>query len=1057
MKAIITLGMVAGIAVCGMSVETGLAEETSNVDSPTATANTRIASPGTGVYIEAMNGAVDRTAERLPRAAATATAYEEVAILLDGAVTIEEVRALPQAPGTMPELFADPARIVAQLPSGVVSQLVARGANVMALRDFFLIEANRADSPGDDGEPMMPVCSGDYRFGENGSNVSIPDDGSWVYSTIFISGAPGGSTVNCIDVHYEISHEWVEDLDIDLNDQDFTYNHDLWGPDDGWGSDLDETELGITTFNGEPVNQTWILWARDVYPNDVGYIDYWWIKVYYQGGGGEQPDLIVEDSSRSPGVDVHPGDSISLSDAVLNQGDAAAGSSFYVTWFISIDSNVTTSDYEWGYRYVSCCLGPGVTSGVFGSIPWPDVAPYNTPGQTYYVAVMADDLDEVGESNEDNNWGETWPVTLFGSGDCCNPPLESGDRVRLLVDAPSGAENLPAGRCGTVVCCDSDDPDLPILVSWENWSDGHNDDSFCDDPPGPFPDGSGWWVGCADIVHDEACECPPPPAVTDPTPSDDASCVPVETELCWNPGGRTVRVIYGDDDRLDVYEVTEPALQAVTDSTMALIDTSRLTDNGNGTYSVSAHPTLAETIEYWYGDPLCGDEPFYDQPTHASCSGVLVGEDLIATAGHCIVDTGDCAATAFVFGFEMIDASTPALTFPASDVYFCNSIVDRVLDPAGADWGIIQLDRLVTGRTPLSVRRAGTVPNGEPLVLIGHPVGLPTKVAGGATVRSNSHADYFQANVDAYGGNSGSPVLNAVNLQVEGLLVRGNTDFVLTGEDCVASNWCQDTGCPYWEDVTRATEFDHLVPELPQMEYDVRFGPCVAVELLGTTTETCWPLPELDPNTEYCWSVTTRNRCGGTTSPPAPAYWSFTTSPGAMVLTLPHNCEIDARQPHAINNPSIQYGWDYAEITFDCDPSWLGASDFVISQTNPAPAPPDIASANAIGGNTLALQLDGPMNPGNWTCFALTAHPDDKRCLGYLPADANGDRTSAPADVLTVIDGLNGVIELEDWQSDMDRDGTPAPADILRVIDLLNGAGTFDPWINVQLPPCPAD
>lgn len=36
------------------------------------------------------------------------------------------------------------------------------------------------------------------------------------------------------------------------------------------------------------------------------------------------------------------------------------------------------------------------------------------------------------------------------------------------------------------------------------------------------------------------------------------------------------------------------------------------------------------------------------------------------------------------------------------------------------------------------------------------PAGLPTKIAGGATMRDASPNGYYVANLDTYGGNSGS-------------------------------------------------------------------------------------------------------------------------------------------------------------------------------------------------------------------------------------------------------------------------------------------------------------
>ncbi len=142
--------------------------------------------------------------------------------------------------------------------------------------------------------------------------------------------------------------------------------------------------------------------------------------------GGDLPDLIIQSSSRSPATGVVPGGMVTLSDTVENQGTAPAGSAFWATWHISEDMTVTLDDYEWAFHQVVCCLGPGQTAGGFGDVAWPDSAPYNTPGQVYYIAVMADDLDEVAESDEANNWGDVWPVVLAGGpgncpgeGDCC--------------------------------------------------------------------------------------------------------------------------------------------------------------------------------------------------------------------------------------------------------------------------------------------------------------------------------------------------------------------------------------------------------------------------------------------------------------------------------------------------------------------------------------------------------------------------------------------------------------------------------------------------------------
>ncbi|MDD5320391.1 MAG: hemopexin repeat-containing protein [Methylococcales bacterium] len=94
--------------------------------------------------------------------------------------------------------------------------------------------------------------------------------------------------------------------------------------------------------------------------------------------------------------------------------------------------------------------------------------------------------------------------------------------------------------------------------------------------------------------------------------------------------------------------------------------------------------------------------------------------------------------------------------------------------------------------------------------MIVHPVGLPTKFGGGATVRDNSPSAFFLANLDTYGGNSGSPVFNSSTHEVEGILVRGETDFVQQ-DGCNVSLACPNTGCRV-KDSMRTTEFAKLIP-----------------------------------------------------------------------------------------------------------------------------------------------------------------------------------------------------------------------------------------------------
>jgi len=83
--------------------------------------------------------------------------------------------------------------------------------------------------------------------------------------------------------------------------------------------------------------------------------------------------------------------------------------------------------------------------------------------------------------------------------------------------------------------------------------------------------------------------------------------------------------------------------------------------------------------------------------------------------------------------------------------------------------------------------------------------------------------------------------------------------------------------------------------------------------------------------------------------------------------------------------------------------------------------------------------------------------PSDRVVIGFLPGDVNASGTASAADILDLIDGLNGILDppLNEWQCDTDRSGLCSAPDILRVIDLLNGVATSRPWNNVSLPPMP--
>jgi hypothetical protein len=261
------------------------------------------------------------------------------------------------------------------------------------------------------------------------------------------------------------------------------------------------------------------------------------------------------------------------------------------------------------------------------------------------------------------------------------------------------------------------------------------------------------------------------------------------------------KVIYGTDDRQDLFQISDQMILNDVDSVVALFDRNDVVDNGNGTSTL-------RTLNFGASRNLCAGERFREQPTGAFCSGFLVAPDVIATAGHC-VDANNLADIRFVFGFRMLNATTAQTVISNAEIYRGVNLIGWQLTANGADWALVRIDRTVMNHRITRIRRAGRIADGQAVHVIGHPSGLPTKVAGGATVRDNQPAPFFVANLDTYGGNSGSPVFNSNTHEVEGVLVRGEADFVQSG-NCRVSLICPSTGCR-GEDCTRTTEFAQRV------------------------------------------------------------------------------------------------------------------------------------------------------------------------------------------------------------------------------------------------------
>ncbi|MDD4961443.1 MAG: CARDB domain-containing protein, partial [Candidatus Marinimicrobia bacterium] len=246
-----------------------------------------------------------------------------------------------------------------------------------------------------------------YVSGTNSADYNIPDKPlnqpyGYVYSPITITGATG--VVTKVEYFVMVPHTWPSDLKLYLwNSSHQRLIWDRWGgtTDGGYDDDAaDDDDIYLygrstTYFNGDNPNRLWTLDAYDYAFLNTGKIDWWILRVYYEE---PLPNLTKSGTSTLSGY----GDNkISLSTEVINIGAATAGSS-HLGYYLSTNTTISQSDYRWADDYVTSLTVGAKSPESSGTVDLTTVSP-TIPDGTYYVGWIIDYLNEVIESDENDN------------------------------------------------------------------------------------------------------------------------------------------------------------------------------------------------------------------------------------------------------------------------------------------------------------------------------------------------------------------------------------------------------------------------------------------------------------------------------------------------------------------------------------------------------------------------------------------------------------------------------------------------------------------------------
>lgn len=277
-------------------------------------------------------------------------------------------------------------------------------------------------------------------------------------------------------------------------------------------------------------------------------------------------------------------------------------------------------------------------------------------------------------------------------------------------------------------------------------------------------------------------------------------------------------IIFGADNRVDVIRDAYKNKFLAPAIAMSFGQPYALPQKNSELFNLDFYPASES-----YNVGLCPEEKFAKQNANwLNCTGFLVTEDVMVTAGHCLIFnhsgvkpalvedgmTSMCADFDWLFDFVAKGNGQVLITdYSQSQTARCAKVLHAEITPDvvekngkivgeyGLDFSIIKLDRPFPDRRVLKFANT-SVGKKQPVFAVTYPSGLPMKVAYNARVIENQFANFFTTDLDISSGSSGGPVFNTKN-EVVGIVVRGSPgeDYLWDkNRECSVSYVCKELG-----------------------------------------------------------------------------------------------------------------------------------------------------------------------------------------------------------------------------------------------------------------------
>lgn len=213
------------------------------------------------------------------------------------------------------------------------------------------------------------------------------------------------------------------------------------------------------------------------------------------------------------------------------------------------------------------------------------------------------------------------------------------------------------------------------------------------------------------------------------------------------------------------------AQSRVVDATAFMLPNSWVHPNPDGTYYIDHSPWTVSTAEN-SSIPVCTDSLFFGiesagvGSSHAGRTAVWIGGNSFVTAAH--RNDFDPSAYTIVFGPLYDGQNCQEFSWsniPYRNVYTATSTgaVNFLNIDSRYDYITFNVNRYVSGRKPVKIRRSGKPTPGDPLIMVGHPQWAKTSVEVDGEMTGIADyllGSYMYTNLFPLQGSSGSAIYN---------------------------------------------------------------------------------------------------------------------------------------------------------------------------------------------------------------------------------------------------------------------------------------------------------